>query len=32
MLKNIKSRLRKRKKSELKVTPGENIRDALIKN
>jgi len=31
MLKHIKNRLPKRKKSELKVTPGENVRDAIIK-
>lgn len=31
MLKNIKNKLRKRQKSELNVTPGENGRDAIIK-
>ena len=31
MIKNIKKRLDIRKKSELKVTPGENVRDAIIK-
>lgn len=30
MLKSIKNRLRKGQKSELKVTPGENVRDAII--
>ena len=31
MLKHIKNRFPKRKKSELKVTPGENVRDSIIK-
>ena len=31
MLKNVKNRLRNRKKSELKVTPGEEVRDAIIR-
>ena len=31
MLKYIKNRFPKRKKLELKVTPGENVRDAIIK-
>lgn len=31
MLKNIKNQLRKRQKLELKGTPGENVRDAIIK-
>lgn len=30
MLKHIKNRLRNRRKSELKLTPGESIRDAII--
>ena len=30
MLKHIKNRLPKRKKSELKATPGENVRDMII--
>lgn len=32
MLKKIKSCLRNQKNSELKITPGEAIRDSLIKN
>ena len=31
MLKNVQNRFRKRRKSELKGTPGENVRDAIIK-
>jgi hypothetical protein len=31
MLKEINSRISERKKSELKLTPGENVRDAIIK-
>jgi hypothetical protein len=31
MLKEINNRISERKKSELKLTPGENIRDAIIK-
>lgn len=31
MLKNIKNRLGNRKKSELRGTPGESVRDAIIK-
>lgn len=32
MLKNIRNKFRKQKKLELKGTPGENIRDAIIKS
>jgi len=31
MLKKINNRISERKKSELKATPGENVRDAIIK-
>jgi hypothetical protein len=31
MLKKINNKLFKRQKSELQVTPGENVRDAIIK-
>ena len=31
MLKERNNRISERKKSELKLTPGENIRDAIIK-
>lgn len=31
MLKEINNRISERKKSELKLTPGENVRDAIIK-
>ena len=31
MLKKIRNKISKRKKSELRVTPGENVRDAIIK-